>query len=188
MKKCYAWFKKAVGVAAYLYWIPFFYGVKSGHTLYGLGEISSAILLFFVGIMLSMGFLGMCKHDPVDKEAVRLKELYVEEVPANLRVVTTWFCQVVIGVALSSPLQIWLITGLLFILLWKINWWIFNPVFLFWNIHFCKVKQVINHEAFYFMMPVELKDTHHKVYLHCDEYKICSYGSPYDWIAFSTYR
>lgn len=188
MNRGYRRFKKLVGIAAYLYWIPFFYGVKSGHVISGLGEISSTILLFCIGIFLSMGFLGMCKHDPIDKEALRLQELYVEEIPNNLRVITTWLGQVVIGVVLETPTQVWMITGVLFILMLKINWWIYNPIFMIWHIRFCKVRLVHSHEDFYFMMPVQLKNNHSIECLYLDNYKICMYDGKLDWIAFKNDR
>lgn len=184
MKKLYSLFKKAIGVSAYLYWMPFFYGVKNGHVLPGMGEVSSTILLFCIGIFLSMGFLGMCKHNPIDKDALRLQELYVEEIPNDLRVITTWLGQVVIGILPGTPMQVWLITGVLFVLLWKINWWIYNPIFMIWSIRFCKVRLVRSHENFYFMMPVQLKNTHRQEYIHFDNYNICMYNGKLDWIAF----
>lgn len=189
MKTLYRWFKKVVGVMAYLYWLPFFYGVKSGHVIPGMGEISSTILLFCIGILLSMGFLGMCKHDPVSKDTFWLKELYVDEIPNNLRVVTTWLGEIVVGVVLENPMQVALMTGLLFILMLRINWWIYNPVFMFWNIRFCRVRQVMNHEASFFTMPVQLEKTHGKEYLDVNEnYKICRYNGKMDWIAFRVKR
>ena len=190
----FRFFKKVIGVTAYVYWIPFFYTVKNGHSMSGFypmsgfGEASLDILLFFFGIFLAKVFLSMCKHDPIDKDELQLTELYVDEVPANLRVITTWFGEIVVGVLLQTPLQMWMMTCILFVLLWKINWWIYNPIFLFWNFRFCKVRQVASHEDFYFMMTVELKDIHHKAYLHFDEYKICRYDGKMDWIAFRNYR
>lgn len=185
MKSLYRWFKKMVGITAYLYWLPFFYGVKSGHVIPGMGEVSSAILLFCIGILLSMGFLGMCKHDPIPRDSIRLTDMYVDEIQDNLRVITTWLGEIVVGIVLDSPMKVWMITGILFILMLKINWWIYNPIFMIWHIRFCKVRQVRNHENFYYMMPVELKNNHRREYLHSDyEYKICVYNGNMDWIAF----
>ena len=180
----YRWFKKTVGILAYLYWIPFFYGVKSGHTLLGMGEIISTILLFCIGILLSMGFLGMCKHDVIPEKEYDYVSIGMNRIPTGLKFLEVWLLEVAIGVALNTPLTVGWVTIFAFIILLKTNWWIYNPVFMLFGIRFCEVMVAHDYQRMYLVVPWELNIRDQMDYFDKEDFKICTYNGKVDWIIF----
>lgn len=181
MKRVYRWFKKLVGVIAYLYWIPFFYGIKHIETLGNWNVWISLAILLCVGISLSAGFLGMCKYDKAPEESMQDLEVYVEGVPEDSNIMNGLLLQSLVGVSVNTPTQLCLITGVLFLFLLGINCWIYNPVFLLFGFRFYNIR---TNGDVQFMMPVQLRDNHRKIQVNGDRFRICTYGGSLDWMAF----